>query len=225
MANFFSKLRSGLTKTRTNLVDGISKAVTGKTKLDDELLEEIEERLIAADIGIETTMDIVETLRKNVKLRERNDAESVMSVIKEDLVDRLSENGESGGLKLNGIKPYVVLITGVNGVGKTTSIGKIANVLTQDGKKVLIGAADTFRAAASQQLEVWAERAGAEFIKNQHGADPAAIAFDTMEAAASRDVDVAIVDTAGRLHTSQNLMEELKKIQRVVTKRIPDAPH
>ncbi len=226
MSKFFSKFRSGLTRTRSNLVDGISKAVSGKTKLDEETLEQIEELLIAADVGVERTFEIIESLQKRIRLKERQDLDAVFSCLKEEMVERLVEDFEE---KKNGKNdsstPKVVLVTGVNGVGKTTTIGKLAHLNAQDGKKVVLGAADTFRAAASAQLEIWAERAGVDIVRNKPGADPAAVAFDAVTAAVQRKADIALIDTAGRLHTKTNLMEELKKIRRSVSRVIPDAPH
>ena len=224
LATFFEKFRSGLSKTRTNLSDGLSKVFSGKTRLDEDILEFLEERLIAADLGVNTTMELIERLRANISLRERGDLETVIATIKSDLLAQLTElrNGHSGELKN---RPHVIMVTGVNGAGKTTSIGKLASLYRNQGKSVLVGAADTFRAAASQQLEIWAERAGVDVVRNKAGADSAAVAYDAVAAAQNRGVDIALIDTAGRLHTSTNLMEELKKIKRVIGKRIPDAPH
>ncbi len=224
LATFFEKFRSGLSKTRTNLSDGLSKVFSGKTRLDEDILEFLEERLIAADLGVNTTMELIDRLRANISLRERGDLETVIATIKSDLLAQLTElrNGHAGELKN---RPHVIMVTGVNGAGKTTSIGKLASLYRNQGKSVLVGAADTFRAAASQQLEIWAERAGVDVVRNKAGADSAAVAYDAVAAAQNRGVDIALIDTAGRLHTSTNLMEELKKIKRVIGKRIPDAPH
>ena len=223
MNSIFSKIKSGLTRTRSNLVDGIAKAVSGKTRIDDDALEHIEERLIAADIGVQTTLDLIENLREKLQLRNRNDAEAVMACLKEELVERLQLNAAQ---QQNGMhKPHVILVTGVNGVGKTTSIGKLANRFVQDGQRVVLGAADTFRAAASEQLEIWSQRANVEIVRNKAGADTASVAFDTVAAAISRHADIALIDTAGRLHTKSNLMEELKKISRAVDRKLPGAPH
>ncbi len=169
-------------------------------------------------------MELIERLRSNIKLRERGDLETVVSIIKNDLIEQLGalQNGSADKAEH---KPHVIMITGVNGAGKTTSIGKLANLYRNQGKSVLVGAADTFRAAASQQLEVWAERAGVDIVRNKAGADSAAVAFDAVAAARKRDVDIALIDTAGRLHTSTNLMEELKKIKRVIGKPVEGAPH
>ena len=226
MKGLFSKFRSGLSRTRSNLVGGISKAVTGKVKLDEETFETIEEKLIAADLGVDTSLDVIETLRSKLSVRDRSDLDSVLQILKDELRQRLIEPAvQAESQSQNGAVPHVILVSGVNGVGKTTTIGKLANLYRSDGKRVLIGAADTYRAAALQQLEIWAQRAGAEIVRNKPGADPASVAFDTIAAAQNRNVDVVIIDTAGRLHTKSNLMEELKKIERVIARRIPGAPH
>lgn len=223
MNSIFSKIKSGLTRTRSNLVDGITKAVSGKTRIDEETLEEIEERLIAADVGVNTTLDIISALRENLQLRDRNDSQAVLNCLKSELIERLQMNGSAD--TTSNQKPYIIMVVGVNGVGKTTSIGKLANHFMQDGKRVVLGAADTFRAAASEQLEIWASRANVEIVRNKPGADPASVAFDAVAAAESRSADIAIIDTAGRLHTKSNLMEELKKIQRAIDRKMPGAPH
>lgn len=223
MNSIFSKIKSGLTRTRSNLVDGITKAVSGKTRIDEETLEEIEERLIAADVGVNTTLDIISALRENLQLRDRNDSQAVLNCLKSELIERLQMNGSAD--TTSNQKPYIIMVVGVNGVGKTTSIGKLANHFMQDGKRVVLGAADTFRAAASEQLEIWASRANVEIVRNKPGADPASVAFDAVAAAQSRSADIAIIDTAGRLHTKSNLMEELKKIQRAIDRKMPGAPH
>lgn len=223
MNSIFSKIKSGLTRTRSNLVDGIAKAVSGKTRLDEETLEAIEEQLIAADVGVDTTLDIIDALRENMQLRDRNDLGAVLRTLKQELVDRLEMNGVVQTEVSP--RPCVILIVGVNGVGKTTSIGKLANHYAQDGLHVVVGAADTFRAAASEQLEIWAKRAEVEIVRNKPGADPASVAFDTVAAALSRNADIALIDTAGRLHTKSNLMEELKKIDRAIARKLPGAPH
>lgn len=223
MNSIFSKIKSGLTRTRSNLVDGITKAVSGKTRIDEETLEEIEERLIAADVGVNTTLDIISALRENLQLRDRNDSQAVLNCLKSELIERLQMNGSAD--TTSNQKPYIIMVVGVNGVGKTTSIGKLANHFVQDGKRVVLGAADTFRAAASEQLEIWASRANVEIVRNKPGADPASVAFDAVAAAESRSADIAIIDTAGRLHTKSNLMEELKKIQRAIDRKMPGAPH
>lgn len=200
--------------------------MTGKTRIDESILDTIEEKLIESDLGIDTTFAVTEVLRKRLKRADNQDLNAVISIIKEDLIDRINHDFNHKTQSESATeKPRIILVTGVNGVGKTTSIGKLANMYALAGKKVIIGAADTFRAAASQQLEVWAERAKAEIVRNQPGADAASVAFDTIVAAEKRNADIAIIDTAGRLHTRDNLMEELRKIHRVIGQRIANAPH
>ncbi len=225
MKSLVQKIRSGLSRTRSSLVDGISKAITGKSRLDDDLLETIEERLIAADMGVDTAMEVIDVLRDRLNPREREELPKVFDVIKQELLDRLQKmNGRAGQPEL-AERPHVIMVVGVNGVGKTTTIGKLAHLYKSDGKRVILGAADTFRAAAQEQLAIWAERAKVDIVRNKPGADPASVAFDTVSAAQSRGMDVAIIDTAGRLHTRSNLMEELKKIRRVIERKQPGAPH
>ncbi len=225
MKSLVQKIRSGLSRTRSSLVDGISKAITGKSRLDDDLLETIEERLIAADMGVDTAMEVIDVLRDRLNPREREELPKVFDVIKQELLDRLQKmNGRAGQPEL-AERPHVIMVVGVNGVGKTTTIGKLAHLYKSDGKRVILGAADTFRAAAQEQLAIWAERAKVDIVRNKPGADPASVAFDTVSAAQSRGIDVAIIDTAGRLHTRSNLMEELKKIRRVIERKQPGAPH
>lgn len=228
MNKLLQKLRSGLSRTRSSLVDGISAAVSGKVRIDDTTLEAIEERLIAADMGVETTLEIIEGLRQRLSHRHRDDASAVFTALKAEILERFETNGAETGdepIDCGDHRPYIIMVTGVNGVGKTTTIGKLARRFMDQGKSVIVGAADTFRAAASEQLEIWAQRAGVEVIRNKPGADPAAVAFDTVAAAISRQTDVAIIDTAGRLHTKSNLMEELKKIRRAIDRKLPGAPH
>ncbi len=225
MKSLVQKIRSGLSRTRSSLVDGISKAITGKSRLDDDLLETIEERLIAADMGVDTAMEVIDVLRDRLNPREREELPKVFDVIKQELLERLQRmNGRAGQPEL-AERPHVIMVVGVNGVGKTTTIGKLAHLYKSDGKRVILGAADTFRAAAQEQLAIWAERAKVDIVRNKPGADPASVAFDTVSAAQSRGMDVAIIDTAGRLHTRSNLMEELKKIRRVIERKQPGAPH
>ncbi len=225
MKSLVQKIRSGLSRTRSSLVDGISKAITGKSRLDDDLLETIEERLIAADMGVDTAMEVIDVLRDRLNPREREELPKVFDVIKQELLERLQRmNGRAGQPEL-AERPHVIMVVGVNGVGKTTTIGKLAHLYKSDGKRVILGAADTFRAAAQEQLAIWAERAKVDIVRNKPGADPASVAFDTISAAQSRGMDVAIIDTAGRLHTRSNLMEELKKIRRVIERKQPGAPH
>lgn len=217
---FFSKLVGGLQKTRSSLNDKIDSVLKAFVKVDEELFEELEEALISADVGVNTSLYIIERLRDTVKERRITDGEQVRGVIKEIICDIL--NGESNQLVMEG-KPAVILVIGVNGVGKTTSIGKIASRLTAGGKKVVLGAADTFRAAAADQLQIWAERVGCDIIRLQEGADPAAVVFDTVAAAKARGADAVIIDTAGRLHNKKNLMDELNKISRVIDRELPES--
>ncbi len=216
---FFDKLKSGLAKTKDAVFGKINNFFKNFRKVDEELFEELEELLIEADIGVNTTMELLDYLRDYVKENNIKDAE----LIKDELYKQLRELiGEGEPLKL-GTKPSVILVIGVNGVGKTTSIGKIASELKHSGKKVVVAAADTFRAAAAEQLTVWCERAGVDIIKQAAGADPASVVFDAISAAKSRNADVLIVDTAGRLHNKKNLMDELAKIDRVINRELPGA--
>ncbi len=218
----FKKIKEGLSRTRTNFVDKISKIITGKTKIDDELIDEIEEALLSADVGYTATEKIVGDIRARVKAEGYEDSEVLRGLLKEEITKYLMEGN---GVEKAGPSPHVVMIVGVNGVGKTTTVGKLAFNYRNDGKKVLIAAADTFRAAANEQLKIWADRAGVDIVQQQPGTDPGAVAYDAVSAAKSRGMDVVLIDTAGRLHTKTNLMEELKKIRRVVQKVIPEAPH
>ncbi|MCP4684971.1 MAG: signal recognition particle-docking protein FtsY [bacterium] len=217
----FDRLKKSLAKTKDSLLGKISRVVT-RRKIDDDLLEEIEEILIQADVGVKATMRLIENLEKTAREKKLTDGEAVMDLLREEITAILAgqkvaaPEPETGG-------PIIWLITGVNGVGKTTTIGKLATLFASEGKKVMIGACDTFRAAAIDQVAIWAERSGVDIIRSQEGADPAAVAFDAASAARSRNVDLLLIDTAGRLHTKSNLMEELKKIRRVVLKAAPDA--
>jgi fused signal recognition particle receptor len=217
---FFQQLKRGLSKTRNVLTTDIDELFRGRRKLDADLLEEIEELLITSDMGVSTTMALVERISKNAK--GISSADELKAVLKTEICALM---GTPHGMPAVVRKPHVIMVVGVNGVGKTTTIGKLAARFAAEGKGVLIGAADTFRAAAVEQLSIWAERAGVDIVRHRENADPAAVAFDSVEAAAARDKDIVIIDTAGRLHTKVNLMEELKKIQRAVAKKIPDAPH
>lgn len=216
---FFEKLRQGLAKTKNAIVGRIDAIVKAFTKVDEELFEELEELLISADIGVNTTEEILDELRDTVKENKIKEPEAVKSELFKILRRMI---GEHEPLNLS-TKPSVILVIGVNGVGKTTSIGKIAADLKSKGRRVVVAAADTFRAAAAEQLTVWCERAGVDIIKQGAGADPAAVVFDAISAAKSRGADVLIVDTAGRLHNKKNLMNELEKINRVVSRELPDA--
>ncbi|MGC7870457.1 MULTISPECIES: signal recognition particle-docking protein FtsY [unclassified Desulfosporosinus] len=221
MAGFFSQLKAGLTKTRQNFVEKVEQIFTGYKKIDEELFEELEEVLIRSDVGVNTSMELVERLRKEVKQRKISDPQELTKVLQELIVELL---GEEETIAFAARGPSIILVVGVNGVGKTTTIGKLANRFKKDGKRVVLAAGDTFRAAAIDQLEVWGERSGVEVIKQREGADPAAVAYDAVQAAKSRDLDVVLVDTAGRLHNKVNLMEELRKVKRVIEREIPGAP-
>lgn len=224
----FKKLKEGLAKTRDTLFNKVAVLVSSKSIIDDEMLERLEEILISGDVGVETTMVILDNIKKRVKLEKIESSDHLILYLKEEIAGALHVTGNSEAREIllpAGPRPYVVMVVGVNGVGKTTSIGKLANVYREQGHKVIVGAADTYRAAANEQLEIWAQRAGVDIIRQARGADPAAVAFDSLSSAISRKADVVIIDTAGRLHTKINLMEELKKIRRVLDKRLPGAPH
>ena len=218
---FFDRLKEGLSKTRKNLVEKVETVFKGR-KIDAETLEELEETLIVSDLGIRASTEIVEFLREKARKGEMRDTDSVRDFLKQEMTAIL---GASRPLSLSGEKPYVILTVGVNGVGKTTTIGKLAGRFASEGRSVLVGAADTFRAAAIEQLEIWSKRTGAQLVKHESGSDPAAVAFDAVEAAKARKIDVVIIDTAGRLHTKSPLMDELKKVRRVIDKAFPGAPH
>lgn len=209
---FFEKLKNGLKKTKDSMMGKIEKLLNSFTKIDDELFEDLEDTLITSDIGINTSIKICDELRNRVKLYGLKDPSEIKTQLKDIITEMLGETEE---LNIS-TKPSVILVIGVNGVGKTTTIGKLSYQLKNEGKKVLVAAADTFRAAAIEQLEVWTERAGVDIIKHKEGSDPAAVVFDALSAAKARDIDVVICDTAGRLHNKKNLMDELKKISRIV---------
>jgi len=217
---FFGKLVAGLQKTRDNIISGMDSIFSGFSAIDDEFYEEIEETLIMGDLGIQTTMSIVEDLRKKVKEQGIKDPAECKELLMESIRDQM-DLGENAYEYEN--RQSVLLIIGVNGVGKTTSVGKLAGQLKDDGKKVILAAADTFRAAAIEQLTEWANRAGVDIIAQQEGSDPAAVVYDAVAAAKSRHADILICDTAGRLHNKKNLMEELKKINRIIDKEFPEA--
>ena len=216
---FFEKLNEGLAKTKSAFVSQVDNLFKSFVKVDEELFDELEELLICADVGVGATEEILDKLRDRVKSERLTDGEQVKAALREIMADMI---GEGEPLKL-GTKPSVLLIIGVNGVGKTTSIGKIAAQLKADGKKVVVAAADTFRAAAIDQLAVWCDRAGVDLIKQSEGSDPAAVVYDAVSAAKGRNADVLIVDTAGRLHNKKNLMDELAKIDRVLSRELPGA--
>lgn len=219
---FFAKLKEGLTKTRVQFVSKVEEILTGRRKIDEDLYEELEEVLIRSDVGVNTSLELVNRLRQEVKKRKLQEAEELKDVLKELISEIL---GEEEPLNLADQGPSIILVVGVNGVGKTTTIGKLAHYFRSEGKKVILAAGDTFRAAAIDQLEVWGQRAGVEIIKQREGADPAAVAYDAIQSAKSRGVDLVIMDTAGRLHNKVNLMEELRKVKRVIEREIPGAPH
>lgn len=218
--SFFDKLKAGLGKTKTNIDEKFNNVFSNFRKVDEDLLEELEETLIMSDIGMETSVEIIERLRQKIKKENIKEIEEVKNALRVIMQDILEVNDKE--LKLN-TKPSVILVIGVNGVGKTTSIGKIANNLKKNGKKVLMAAADTFRAAAVEQLEIWANRVGCDIVKKEEGADPASVVFDAIKQAKEQNVDVLICDTAGRLHNKKYLMDELYKIQKVIDKELPDA--
>ncbi len=232
--DFFSKkkneekLQQGLEKTKESVFKKLTRAVVGKAKVDDEFLDNLEEILISSDVGVDTTLKIIERIEKRVAKDKYLNAGELNQILEEEITALLEENEASSPKEIltdQTAKPYVIMVVGVNGVGKTTTIGKLAYMFKQAGKKVYIGAADTFRAAAIEQLSIWAERAGVPIVKQQMGADPAAVAFDTLQSAVKNDADVVLIDTAGRLHNKVNLMNELSKIRRVMSKVIPEAPH
>ena len=225
--NFFSKdkkekLDQGLDKTKENVFGKLSRAVAGKSKIDELALDDIEEALISSDIGVETTLKIIEKLEERVAKDKYISALELDDFLKEE-ISLLMQDSYSEIPELDG--PYVIMVVGVNGVGKTTTIGKLAHQFKQEGKKVVLGAADTFRAAAVDQLVVWSERVGVDIVKQSMGSDPASVAFDTLQSAKANKADVVIIDTAGRLHNNVNLMRELGKIRNVMDKVIPNAPH
>lgn len=224
MVSLFSKWDRGLRKTRQGLVGRITDVFKGKDRIDETLLDELEQVLIEGDVGVDTAMEIIDDVRDGDRDSDMPVEKAVRLVLKEKISEILGRDGINDFL-LSDKKPHVILVVGVNGTGKTTTIGKLAHRYRQQGKKVLLAAADTFRAAAGEQLDVWAKRADADVIRQCMGADPASVAFDALNAAQARGVDVLIIDTAGRLHTKVNLMEELKKVPRVLQKRTGDAPH
>lgn len=223
MAGLFERLKTGLKRTTDGLVGRIDTLVMGKKTIDGDTLEELEEILITSDIGVKTTVELVRSLEQRLSRHELKDGEALRAALKEELLAKLLAHHRP--LELGAARPFVLLVVGVNGVGKTTTIGKLAARYAAGGRKVLLAAADTFRAAAAEQLGVWAERAGVELIRHQEGADPSAVTFDACKAALARGAELLIVDTAGRLHTKINLMEEMKKIRRVIDREIPGAPH
>jgi fused signal recognition particle receptor len=220
----------GVKKTNRSFFERLSRAIVGKTEVDDDLLDAIEEALLATDMGVDTTMKIIENLEERVRKDKYVSLDELVDILRDEIASLLNlQEGETSDDAVIPFdfshKPYVIMVVGVNGVGKTTTIGKLASHLTAQGKKVVLGAADTFRAAAVDQLTIWSERAGVEIVKQGMGSDPASVAFDTVKSAVAKDADVVIIDTAGRLHNRIDLMNELTKIRNVMRKVIPDAPH
>lgn len=221
-------LDEGLSKTKENVFAKITRAVAGKSKVDDEVLDELENVLVTSDVGVDTTLKIIKRIEERVARDKYVSTSELTTILRQEIASLLTENGSTDGDSFDlpsGTKPYVIMVVGVNGVGKTTTIGKLAHRFRQAGKSVVLGAADTFRAAAVEQLEIWSERVGVPIIKQQMGSDPASVAYDTVSSAVANGVDVVIIDTSGRLHNKVNLMNELTKIKRVMQKVVPDAPH
>ena len=220
-------LDKGLEKTKTSVFSRISHAIAGKSKVDDEVLDQLEEILITSDVGVDTTLKINQRIEERVARDKYVGTDEWNRILKEEIMALLQENqsGDGTTFDITGKKPYVIMVVGVNGVGKTTTIGKLAHNFKKAGKKVVLGASDTFRAAAVAQLQIWADRVGVPIVQQGQGADPASVAFDTVKSAVAQDADVVIIDTAGRLHNKVNLMRELTKIKTVMQKVIPDAPH
>lgn len=231
--NFFSKekketLDKGLEKTKESFFSKISRAIAGKSKVDDDVLDNLEEVLVTSDVGVDTTLNIIERIENRVSRDKYVNTTELNNILRDEIASLLTENNSEdteGFVIPEGKKPYVIMVVGVNGVGKTTTIGKLAYQFKKAGLKVCLGAADTFRAAAIEQIEIWGERVGVNVIKQQMGSDPASVAFDTLNSAVANDADVVIIDTAGRLHNKKGLMDELSKIKRVMQKVVPDAPH
>lgn len=220
----FNKLKDGLSKTRDKIVNSITETVTGKAVIDEITLDQIEEILLSSDIGFDTTEKIIESVKKNLKSEKDRSSENIIEIVKQELTDVLSVSNSNNNETKN-IKPYIILIIGVNGVGKTTTIGKLANNYKKIGKKVIVAAADTFRAAANEQLEIWAKRADVDIVQSEKGTDPSSVVFETVKRSIEKNYDIVLIDTAGRLHNKTNLMNELDKIRRVIKKLLPDAPH
>ena len=221
-------LNKGLEKTRTSVFDRISKAIIGKSTVDDDVLDNLEEILVTSDVGVDTTLKIIERIQKRVARDKYVGTNELNSILKEEIASLLQENNSGDGSTFDlpeDKKPYVIMVVGVNGVGKTTTIGKLAYNFKMAGKKVVLGASDTFRAAAVDQLKIWADRVGVPIVSQGMGADPASVAFDTMKSAVAQGADVVLIDTAGRLHNKIGLMNELSKIKKVCQKVVPDAPH
>ena len=220
-------LDQGLEKTKKGFLERISKAIIGKTSVDDEVLDQLEEALIGADVGVDTTLALIEKLQERVKKEKYLSTSELNGLLHEEIVSLLVDapSSQMGFIPPSDKKPYVILVVGVNGVGKTTTIGKLAHHYKEAGNTVVMGAADTFRAAAADQLTIWSQRVGVAIVKQNHGADPSAVAFDTIQSAMAKNADVVLIDTAGRLHNKLHLMDELNKIKRVIEKQLPGAPH
>lgn len=221
-------LDKGLEQTKTSFFSKLTKAVAGKSKVDDEVLDNLEEVLVSSDVGVETTLKIIERIEKRVAEDKYLGTDELNKILREEIGALLSETNTGDASEFTvpeNKKPYVIMVVGVNGVGKTTTIGKLSHQFKKAGFKVVLGAADTFRAAAIDQLQIWADRTGVSIVKQQMGSDPASVAFDTLQSAVSQNADVVIIDTAGRLHNKINLMNELTKVKRVMQKVVPDAPH
>jgi fused signal recognition particle receptor len=225
----FNKLKSGLSKTRNKIVNSINEKITGKAVIDENTIDEIEEILITSDIGYDTAEKIIENVRVALKNEKDRTQFSIIEIVKKELVSIVNNGSPDDATTEDAVteisKPYVILIVGVNGVGKTTTIGKLAHNFHSGGAKVLVGAVDTFRAAAGEQLDIWAERAGADIVQKESGSDPSSVAFETVNKAVKENYDVVLIDTAGRLHNKANLMNELGKIKRAISKVLPNAPH
>jgi fused signal recognition particle receptor len=220
-------LDQGLEKTKQGFFERISKVIIGKTTVDDALLDELEEALIGADVGVDTTLSLIERIQERVKKEKYVSTSELNKILHDEIVSLLVDapSDQMGFQPPSNKKPYVILVVGVNGVGKTTTIGKLAHQYKQAGNQVILGAGDTFRAAAVDQLTIWSERVGVSIVKQNMGSDPSAVAFDTVQSAIAKNADVVIIDTAGRLHNKVHLMDELNKIMRVIQKQLPDAPH
>src|SRR4030043_545340 len=225
MWGFLEKLKKGLSKTHQGLVEQIDRLVAGKKTNDQDLLDNLEGLLFAADLGVKASTQLIEGVHQGLKRGELKEPEKVKDFIKQEILRILQAGEKPLSIDFSQIKPFVFMVVGVNGVGKTTTIGKIAHQYSSEGKKILIGAADPFRAAAVEQLQIWADRVGADLIKQSKGTDPSAVAFDSIHAAMARDIDLVFIDTAGRLHTKVNLMEEVKKVKRIIGRECPGAPH
>ena len=231
--SFFSKekketLDKGLEKTKESFFGKLTRAVAGKSKVDDDVLDRLEEVLVTSDVGVDTTLNIIDRIEKRVARDKYVTVNELNDILRDEIASLLTENNTAdteGFVLPEGKKPYVIMVVGVNGVGKTTTIGKLAYQFKKAGKKVYLGASDTFRAAAVEQLEIWSERVGVPIVKQQMGSDPASVAFDTLSSAMANGADVVLIDTAGRLHNKKGLMDELSKIKRVMQKVVPDAPH